>query len=83
MFSQLLFHVGPWSENAFAAPVVTTIHHAVENLQTMVAHPDRVGIGESHAQFAAHGRVVFDNDIAFAANVLSGCLDVWPNAGFE
>ncbi len=49
----------------------------------MVAHPNRVRIGKAHTQLATHRRVVFDDDISFAADVLRGSLDVRPNSGFE
>lgn len=49
----------------------------------MVAHPDRVCIGEPQAEFPTQRAVVFDDDVAFAADVLSRGLDVRPNTRFK
>ena len=48
-----------------------------------MAHPNRVGIGETDTEFAAHFGVVFDDDITFAPDILGRGLDVRPNERFE
>ena len=62
-------------ERAFTDPVVSVVHQRVEHLHAVVAHAERVCVGEGKRKLSSHGRVVFDDRIQFAAHVLSRSLD--------
>ena len=79
MIAKLLLHVVQGSERPLADPIGPLVHHGVKNLQTMMAHTNRVGIGKSHAEAAGDIAVVLANHVEFATQILGGCLDIRKN----
>ena len=77
---QFLLEVDPGREGAFARPLRIVVHDRVEDLQAVVRHAKRVGIGKRQAQSAAHFGVVLDDAVEFAAEVLGRCLHAREDA---
>ena len=67
--------VGQRREGALARPV-RGVHQAVEHLEPVVAHPQRVGVGEGQADRPPDVPVVLADAVQLAPEVLRGGLDV-------
>ncbi len=74
VFAEQLLHVGQRAKRPFAGPVIAAVHHVVEDLEPIMAHADRIGIGKSQAELAAHQTVILADGVPFAADVLRRCL---------
>ena len=85
--AQLGFHVGPGGEDALAGPIGPAVHQRVENLQAMMAHADRVGVGKRQAEPAADVAMILDHRVQLAPQILGRHLhprqDVTDEIVFE
>src|SRR5207244_7420212 len=69
--AQERFEVDPWREGPLAGPLGVAVHDAVENLQAVVAHPERVSVRKGQAQLAADLTMILDDPVQFTAGVLA------------
>ncbi|EMB18219.1 hypothetical protein RE6C_01053 [Rhodopirellula europaea 6C] len=53
VLTQFRFHVRPRHEDSLGTPIVSPIDHRIQDLQPVMAHPNRVRIGESNGDFPA------------------------------
>src|SRR5207245_4851628 len=49
------------SESPLASPLRVVVHDGVQHLQAVVAHAERVGVGESETELAADLAVILDH----------------------
>src|SRR5262249_29580096 len=73
--AQLLFEVERRRKGTFAGPLRGAVHDAVEHLQPVMTHAERVAVGEGEARLAAHPAMVLDHGVQLAAGVLGGHLN--------
>ena len=66
--------VEPGSERPLAGPLRVVVHDRVEDLQAVMAHAERVGVGEAEGDLAANGAVVLGDAVELAAEILGGRL---------
>jgi hypothetical protein len=71
--------VAPGSKSPLAGPLGIGIHEGVKNLQTMMAHAERISIREGKAQLAPHLAVILYNAVELTTHVLARHL----NAGHD
>ena len=78
--SQLGLEVEPRRERPLAGPLRIVVHDAVEDLQAVVTHAERISIGESEAELAANLAVILDDAVQLAADVLGRHLHAGKKA---
>ena len=54
--AQLGLEIEPRREGPFAGPLRIVVHDRVQDLQAVMAHAERVGVGKGQAELAAHLR---------------------------
>src|SRR5439155_26615258 len=69
--AQERFEVDPWREGPLAGSLGVAVHDAIKDLQAVVAHAQRVGVGKGQAQLAADLAMIFDDTVKFTAGVLA------------
>ena len=70
MPAQDRFEIEPRREGPFAGPLRVGVHDAVQHLQAVMAHADRVGVGKSQAEPAANLPVILGDAVRLAAGIL-------------
>ena len=66
------FEIEPRREGPLAGPLRIAVERAVEHLEAVVAHAERVSVRKAEAKRAANLGVILGDAVDFAAHVLSG-----------
>ncbi len=73
--AQLSLHIGPRRVYSFGGPTLTRIQEAVQNLETQMAHPDLIGVGEAQCDSGRNLGGGFKHLVPLAAGVSRRLFD--------